>query len=265
MLAPRVTFLGGVAVVMARKHLARALMAALSAALKKASGDDRAFILRWIDAADDPAFERLVADLIEQGEIGDDPHVVCGTVISLARGEWHTATDLKHGVDSTSWRAQGEITELQQLAQKADDLANFCRGSGKRDLASLMSPQVGLGPIIKQNGMMPLHRLADLHALEAHVFRQFAAQEAERDQVRRSRYRISRQRYIRDRIAFMNRMATCFHELGGKPHYDAIAVITNIAFPDADVTVENVRAACRPTTRQGRRRKTGAQKQEKRA
>jgi hypothetical protein len=250
---------------MARKHLARALMAALSAALKKAPGDDRAFISGWISEADDPAFGRLVADIIEQGGVGDDLHQTCAIVISLVRNTLRTAKELKRGVDWTAQRTQGEIAELQQLAQKADDLANFCRGSGKRDLASLMSPQVRLGPLIKQNGMMPLHRLADIHALEAHVFRQFVSKEAERDQVRRRRYRISRERHIRDRIAFMNLMAACFHELGGKPHYDAITAITNIAFPDADVTAENVRAACRPTTRQGRRRNTGAQKHQKRA
>jgi hypothetical protein len=241
------------------------LKAALRAALKKAPPDDHAFVTRWISEADDPAFERLVTDIIEQGEIGEDLHLTCAIVISLARHTLRTAKELKQGVDWIAQHTQGEIAELQQLAQKADDLANFCRGSGKRDLASLMSPQVRLGPLIKQNGMMPLHHLADLHALEAHVFRQFAAKEAERDQVRRSRYRISRGRHIRDRSAFMRLMAATWRELCGKPHYDAIAAIANIAFPSANVTSEHVRAACKPTTRQGRRRKTGTLGQEKQA
>src|SRR5215471_10482857 len=102
---------------------ARALAAALRTASKKAPADDSAFITRWIAVADDPVFERLVTDLVEHGEIGDDPYVICGTVVLLARGARYTATDLKHGVDSISQRAQGEIAELQQLAHKADDLA----------------------------------------------------------------------------------------------------------------------------------------------
>lgn len=245
--------------------LARALAAALRTASKKAPpADDSAFITRWIAEADDPVFERLVTDLVEHGEIGDDPYVICGTVVSLARGARYTATDLKHGVDSISQRAQGEIAELQQLAQKADDLARFCRGSSKLDLASLMSPQVRLGPLIKQHGMMPLLQLADLHEREARVFRRFAAKEAEQDRARRSRYRISRERHAREQIAFMHLMATGLRELCGKPHYDAVAAMTNIAFPDADVASEHVRAACRPTTRQGRRRQTGALKRKKR-
>jgi hypothetical protein len=249
---------------MARKHLARALTAALSAALKIGPRDDRAFITRWIAEAADPAFERLVTDLIEQGEIADDPYVICRMVISLAHAAWHAATDLKHGVDSISQRAQGEITELRQLAQKADDLARFCHGSGKLDLASLISPQVRLGPLITQQRMMPLQQLADLHDREAQLFRQFAAKEAERDRVRRSRYRISRERHVREQIVFMHLMAADLRELCGKPHYDAVAATTNIAFPGADVTSEHVRAACRPTTRQGRRPKAGALGRKKR-
>ena len=248
---------------MARKHLARALTAALRAALKKAPPDDRAFIRRWICEADDQAFEHLVTDLINRSEIGDDPYVICRTVILLARDAWHTATDLKHGIDSISQHAQDEIAQLQQLAQKAEDLAMFCRGSGKRDLASLMSPQVRLGPIIKQHGLVPLQHLAELHEREAQSFRQLAAKEAEKVGTRTSRYRISRLKRSRERTAFMHLMATDLRELCGRPHYDAVAAITNIAFPGPGVTSEHVRAARRPTTRQGRRRKTGSPGQEK--
>jgi len=59
-------FAGGVAVVMARKHLARALTVALRAALKKAPPGDGEFITRWIADADDSVFERLVTDKIAE-------------------------------------------------------------------------------------------------------------------------------------------------------------------------------------------------------
>ena len=52
---------------------------------------------------------------------------------------------------------------------------------------------------------------------------------------------------------FMQQMVNYMYQLCGKPRYDAVAMMTNIAFPDADVDEENVRSACRPTTRGGRR------------
>ena len=48
------------------------------------------------------------------------------------------------------------------------------------------------------------------------------------------------------------RWSTVCTECCGKPHYDAVSMITNIAFPDANVTSEDVRSACR-------RRHTGRQ------
>jgi hypothetical protein len=126
-----------------------------------------------------------------------------------------------------------------------------------------MSPQVRLGPLIKQHGLMPLQDLAELHEREARSFRQFAAKEAEKIRTRTSRYRISRLKRFRERIAFMHLMAADLRELCGRPHYDAVAAITNIAFPGEDVTSEHVRAACKATTREGRRGKTGAPGQEK--
>jgi hypothetical protein len=249
---------------MAREHLARQLAVALRAALKRGPPDDRAFISRWLAEADDPAFERLGTDIIARGKIGENPHLIYRTVISLTLSSWHTATDLKHGVDALSWRTQREIAELLALAHKADDLANFFRGSAKRNLLSLISPQVRLGPLIERRGLTSIQHLAALHSREARVFRRFAAKEAEKDRARTSLYRVSRIKRARERIAFMRLMVADLCGLCGKPHYDAVAAITNIAFPSADMTSENVRAARRPTTRQGRRRKTGALGREKR-
>jgi hypothetical protein len=57
---------------------------------------------------------------------------------------------------------------------------------------------------------------------------------------------------------FMQTMVSRMYEACGKPRHHAVATITNIAFPDAYVTAEDVRSACKPTTRAGRRRRTGA-------
>ena len=99
---------------------------------------------------------------------------------------------------------------------------------------------------------------------EAHRLRQLAEKgsagepEWEGDQVP---VRVSRQsggkgkrNQSRKLGVFMQQMVNCMNQLCGKPRYDAVAMITNITFPDADVDEENVRSACRPTTRAGRRR-----------
>ena len=51
------------------------------------------------------------------------------------------------------------------------------------------------------------------------------------------------------------RWSTACTEWCGKPRYDAVAAMTNIAFPDADVVGENVRSACKATTRTARRKR----------
>jgi len=238
--------------------------AALRAALKRAPPHDSAFISRWLAAANDSAFERLGIDIIARGKIGENLYLIYRTVISLTLSSLHTATDLKHGVDALSWRTQREIAELLALAHKADDLAHFFRGSAKRDLLSLISPQARLGPLIECHGLTSIQSLAAMHSRETRVLRRFAAKEAEKDRARTSRYRISRLRRAREPIAFVLLMVADFRDLCGRPHYDAIAAITNIAFPGTDVTSEHVRAACKPTTRGGRRPKTGALGRKKR-
>jgi hypothetical protein len=52
---------------------------------------------------------------------------------------------------------------------------------------------------------------------------------------------------------FMQEMVNHLRDWTGKPHYDAVAAFTNIAFQDAEVFGEDVRSACRPTTRTARR------------
>ncbi len=253
MLAPRTILCGGVAVVMARKQTALALKTALTAALQSASPDDRAFLERWIAQANDPVFEKLGVKALARGEFDGELELFYRVVIAQARKARWTAQDVKSGVDLTEQREQKERDELLKLADKADDLAKFCRGTGRADLASLMSPQVRLGGLLKQHGMMPLEQLAELHEREAKILRQFVLQNPPRIPTR-----ISRERRVREHVAFMYQMVQAMRELSGDPHYDAVADLTNIAYPNAKVTAENVRSACRPTKRSVRYKTSGA-------
>jgi hypothetical protein len=130
-------------------------------------------------------------------------------------------------------------------------------GSGfTGDLTSLMSTQGKVGELFRQH-IMPPQQIAELHEREAELFRQFAS-DPKRSPT--GSVRVSRNKRGREANVFMQLMASSMRELCRKPHNNAVATMTNVAFPEAHVTAENVGSACKPTTRTGRRRKkTGAQ------
>ena len=51
--------------------------------------------------------------------------------------------------------------------------------------------------------------------------------------------------HSREQGVFMQRMVNWMYQYCGKPRYNAVSLITNIAFPKADVVAEDVRSACR--------------------
>ena len=53
---------------------------------------------------------------------------------------------------------------------------------------------------------------------------------------------------------FMRSMVGFMREACGKPRCELVATFTNIAFPQADVSADDVRAATQPTTRAGRKK-----------
>jgi hypothetical protein len=243
---------------MAQKQARSALKAALTAKLNNTlrndgALNDGAFITRWIAAADDPVFERLGDKIAACGVIGTDLELIYRVVIASARQARRISEDVKNGRDPRVTAAEKNRAKALDLAQKADDLATFCRDSGvsgKLDLVSLLSPWRGLETLLGQHGMLRLHQLAEFHEREANLLRRFVLKQ----QIPAPRARISRQRRGREHVAFMHQMVCHMRELCRTPQYDAVAAVTNIAFPKADATAENVRAACRPTTRSGRRR-----------
>jgi hypothetical protein len=91
-----------------------------------------------------------------------------------------------------------------------------------------------------------VQQLRKLHVREAHLLRQRAGRPP------KPTMRISQLSLSREYVAFMDLMVGHMRELCGRPMYEAVTTITNIAYPEADVTAEAVRAACRPTTREGR-------------
>lgn len=61
----------------------------------------------------------------------------------------------------------------------------------------------------------------------------------------------------RDIRHFVQLMVNTMYRHCGKPNYQAVAAMTNIAFPHATLTAEDARSFCRPTRRKERRGKSG--------
>ena len=135
------------------------------------------------------------------------------------------------------------------LAEKADDLADYFRwAAGFSGIADFFS-----------RFFKPVGELEDFHRKEAEILRQRVGRPP------KSSLRISRQDRskghtgLRKISAFID-LADCFMRdwICDKPDHEAVAVLTNIAFPGYDLLADDVRKALRPTTREGRKRASRA-------
>ena len=105
--------------------------------------------------------------------------------------------------------------------------------------------------------LKPVSELRHLHEQEARLLRQRAGKEPTPTSfISRQTGGKGKRRDSRQYIAFMFFMADRMTEISGRPHYDAVSNITNIAFLKANVTTDEVRNACRAKTRRRRSTRT---------
>jgi hypothetical protein len=121
--------------------------------------------------------------------------------------------------------------EFLTHAVEAESLAKFLRGT---PIEMLMLPPVPdlveLVPLLEKAG----RRLREVASHGMHVSRQHNDG-------------------LRPRRVFMRMISTdLIQELCGQPVDDAVCILTDIAFPDRETTIDQVRAARKPTTRRGR-------------
>jgi hypothetical protein len=185
-------------------------------------------------------WDKVAADVAQRGKVGVES--IYREIIDSAFCAWLISQD----VDDIEEEDRKERDELIELVPMAERLAKFFGGWRYAGLGVF-----AIAPLLAQHDMMPLHELAQLHAREAELLRQLISNEDKL--VRPWLPHISRERGKRQLTAFMYMLVYFMRELSGKPQYDAVALMTNIHFPDADVTAENVRNACRPTSRRGRK------------
>ncbi len=227
--------------------MASTLKAALAALLKdNLDPADRAHLKRWYDWADDPIWQKVESDALKVPLTS--PTTICPNIIANALQARAIAESVQYGEDPILRKRQQQRAELLGLAEKADDLARYYRDAEQYSGIAMFF----------QRFLMPVQDLRELHEKESQLLRQHARRQP------KPTTRVSRQAHGKKRaqsrkyVAFMHLMADHMRDLSRKPQYYAVALATNIAFPKADVTAEDARAACRPTTRAGRRYKTGA-------
>jgi hypothetical protein len=154
-----------------------------------------------------------------------------------------------------------ERDDLLSLAAKFDELVRHYQRFARRYRQEPPSPDGMPRPPSESQ------RLLEWLEREARVVRQMADRDTrdsdfdfDRIPVRISRQSGGKGKRSRSRQVgvFAQKMVNCMYRACGEPRYQAVATMTNIAFPDACVVAEDVRWFCRAATRKGRSGRTGA-------
>jgi hypothetical protein len=224
------------------------LLAAIAAVSKEKglSDADKSHLKRWAteDYRDNPIWQKLETAARERNVLPmnsfylglvKETLYMRGRAESVASG---TDFDLRHNQRLHQWQVE--------LAKKAEDLADYYKwAEGYSGIAMFFN-----------RFLRPVGELEELHRREAELFRQ-RARRPPKPGIRVSRQDRSKGRKgLRKVNAFID-LANDYLEFGfsGKPNHEAIALLTEIAFPDFFVDPEFVRTALRPTTAAGRREK----------
>jgi|SRR5215467_1983636 len=229
--------------------------------------DDRAHIKRWFVEANDPVWEKIAADARAYGELGPVVEGPYSRFIGSALRARHFAesqTDTPAVKRKRKQqREQQERLDLLALAEKMEDVVRHRQSCRKAQHPQRVPSPRGPLPELPQEA--EAKRSLEWLRREAHRLRQVAEKVSAGEPtwdwgpipVRVSRQSGGKGKRSQSRKlgVFMQQMVNCMYHWCGKPRYDAVATITNIAFPDADVVSENVRSACRPTTRTARRKR----------
>ncbi len=196
---------------------------------------------------DDPLWERLATDA--RARVMLPPNTIYLDIVREALLMRRHAESVGSGVDVELRKRQQQRERLLDLAKKADDLAEYY------EWAAAYS---GIANYFVRF-LKPVSDLQELHRKEAELLRRRAGRQP-KPAARVSRQDSSKGRKgLRKINAFVD-LADCFLRdwFSEKPDYEAVAVLTEIAFPGHDIDAEFVRKALRPTTTIGRKRTSRA-------
>jgi hypothetical protein len=217
------------------------------------SATDRAHLARWLAEAEDPLWEQIARDATANHHEAPDSYrmIIVGALKVRERAETMEAPHLQRR--EAQDREQQERAKLLTLANDIDQVVRRHREAQNFEL--YRKGKTGLSPDGPSNVDMGIQESLAWLAKEAERLREFAVLKAADHYLLLADWgaHVSRTRARKNRIR--SRELNVFIELmiklmkNGKPNYNAVAVMTNIAFTDADVDAEDVRAAWKQTTR----------------
>jgi hypothetical protein len=225
---------------------------------------DRAHLERWLDEARNRLWEQLAADIRRRGALqpfveGYYGHFIWWALLARRSAERETISPVLRR-KRKQHRVQQERSGLVALAELLEDVVRRYQSCRKaHHLERVPSPS---GPLPDLPEVAQAKQALEWLKREPRrlclIAERVSADESDRDwnRVRPSRQSGGKGKRSRSRElgVFMRLMVNDMCECFGRPRYHAVAMMTNIAFPDANVVAESVRSACRPTTRTGRRR-----------
>ena len=218
---------------------------------------DRAYLRRWADDyADDPIWEEILADARGYDQLPRQS--LHSQFISYALRVRRLAESVRLGDDPNLRERQKQRAKLLALAEKADDLARYYQEAEKYSGIAMFYQRLLVLPVMPEQEAVPrveppflrVRQLRILHEREAQLLRQRAGREPQ-PMIHISRQdRAKRSKGLRQVRAFIE-MMTYFmeHEICGKQHRYAVALLTDIAFPGHDVDTEYVRKVLQHTRR----------------
>jgi hypothetical protein len=228
---------------------------------------DRAHLKRWLEDMRDSAWEKLAAYIRRCGEL---PQILEGPY-SIFIG---SALRARHFAESqtdtpavqrkrTQQHEQQERSDLLALAEKMEDVVRHRQSCRKAQHPQRVPSPTGPLPDLPQEA--EAKRSLEWLRREAHRLRQVAEKVSagkpnldwDRIPIHVSRQSGGKGKRDQSREVgvFMRQMVNCMDQWFYKPRYYVVAAITNVAFPNANVVAEDVRSACKPTTRTARRKR----------
>jgi len=193
------------------------------------SAEDKLHLKKWLssEAANDYIPDEIVADPLKRCD-----------VIAYALDARRYAEAAADGRDPAREENQKERLLRSQLAQKAEDLAAYFKSE---------EPYPGIAEYYERF-LIPLRSLWMFHEYEAKLLRPKTSEPGPTTFISRQtgggRTKKKRAR-SREYNAFIVFMVMRMREEFGKPHYGAVATLTNMVYPESAVSTADVEATWR--------------------
>src|SRR6266576_726551 len=218
--------------------------------LIRLSEADRAHLERWLDQVRDPIWEKIAAEARAYGKLAPvDPYsIFIGSALNARQFAESQKDSPAVQRKRKQQREQQARLDLFALADQMEEVVRNYQACRKAQHPQPVPSPSGmpLSPLLRE---LETKQWQEQLGRDAHRLRQLAervsAGEPETVRVSRQRGGKGKRAQSRELGVFMQQMVNCMDGCCGKPRYDAVATMTNIAFPDADVDAEHVRSVCR--------------------